>query len=241
MFVIQLIIIQAVTFIMIVFVLRKMLYSASVRETKRLQQLNQENAKKLQEMAGKIEEAENQCRERISAADAQVKKMKTDAQDEIDKIREESFKKAKQESDRITASALNTKEKLKEEIEFQLREKYKEQSLSLVFDVLNSGNQVLLHKNFFDEVLQEIEKIDPRKIQVNVDKGVFISAYEIEKIEKEKLEAILSHKTGKAVLLEQTVDKGIIAGIIVKLGSLVIDASLAGKFKAAAEKKFKDS
>ena len=66
MLIIQMIIIQVITFAALVFVLRKIMYSASFGETKRLQQLNQENAKKAQELVNKIEEAEKQYQEKLA-------------------------------------------------------------------------------------------------------------------------------------------------------------------------------
>ena len=57
MLITQLIIIQVITFMALVFVLRKIMYSASFMETKRLQQLSQENERRTRELAKKIEEA----------------------------------------------------------------------------------------------------------------------------------------------------------------------------------------
>ena len=235
MLIIQLIIIQVMTFAALVFVLRKIMYSASFGETKRLQQLNQENAKKTQELANKIEEAEKQYQEKLAHAEDEVKKLKSQANEEVNKLKEEALSKAKQESERIVNQALNTKEKLKEEIASQMKEKSVEQSLRLIQDVLSLKNQTLVHEGLIDDVIEEIEKLEQGRLQARTDKGELITPHAIDKSRKEKIKAVLSKKTGKKIALEEKIDKEVIAGITIKLGSLVIDGSLAGKLKEAVE------
>ena len=235
MLIIQLIIIQMITFAALVFVLRKIMYSTSLGETKRLQKLNQENAKKAQELANKIEEAERQYKEKIARAEDEIRKLKLEAKEEAEKLKEEALNKAKQESERIVNQALNTKEKLKEEIASQMKGKSVEQSVRLIQDVLNSKNQKLVHEGLIDDVIEEIEKLEQGRLQARTDKGELITPHAIDKSRKEKIKAVLSKKTGKKIALEEKIDKEVIAGITIKLGSLVIDGSLAGKLKEAVE------
>jgi len=231
----QIVLIHFMTFIAVVFVLRKIMYSASFSETKRLQQLNQENAKKAQELANKIEEAERQYKDKLTHAEDEIRKLKLEAKEEAERLKEEAMNKAKQESERIVNQALNTKEKLKEEIETQMRGKTIERSLDLIQDVLSSKNQSMVHEGFIDEVIEEIEKIEQGKLKVQTHKGEIITPYEIERGKRERIKAILSKKTGKKLSLEEKIDKGIIAGITIKLGSLIIDGSLKGKLREVAE------
>ncbi len=235
MLIVQLVIIQIFTFVALVFVLRKIMYSASYLETKRLQQLNEENSKKSQELAAKIEEAHGQYQEKMENAEREIKRLKGQAEEEIGKLKEDVLNKARQEGERIVNQALNTKEKLKEEIESRMVHKCIEQSLELIHVVLNAQSQLSLHQGLVDNILEEIEKIEPEKLKINIDKGRLITPYEITKPQKEKIIAILSKKSGKEISLEEEIDKNIIAGITIKLGSLVIDGSLANKLREAAE------
>ena len=235
MFIIQLILIQVFTFGALVFVLRKIMYSASYLETRRLQQLNNENTLKAQELAVKIEEAQSQYQQKLADAEAESRRLKSSAKEEIDKLKQQVLDKARQESERIIAQALNSKEKIKEEIEANMQEKCVAQSLSLIREVLGSKSQSLMHEGFVDEIIKEIEEIDVTKLQIPADKGELIIASAISETKKSKIASILSDKAGRAITLEATVNNEIIAGIIIKLGSFVIDASLAGKLKEAAQ------
>jgi len=235
MLIIQLIIIQIITFLALVFVLRKIMYSASFMETKRLQQLSEENSKKAQELAAKLEDAQRQYQEKLESAEKEAKRLKAQAEEEIQKLKEDVLNKARAEGERIVNQALNTKEKLKEEIESQMAEKSIEQSLRLIHTVLSAQNQLSLHQGLVDNILEEIEKTGPEKLKINIHKGKLIMPYEIAKPKKEKIIAVLSKKSGKEISLEEEIDKNIIAGITIKLGSLVIDGSLANKLREAAE------
>ena len=235
MLIIQLIIIQVLTFLALVFVLRKIIYSASYLETKRLQQLNEENSKKTQELAAMLEDAQRQCQEKMESAEKEAKRLKSQAEEEIGKLKEDVLNKARQEGERIVNQALNTKEKLKEEIESKMVEKSIEQSLKLIHAVLSAQNQLSLHQGLVDNILEEIEKTEPEKLKINIYQGKLLTPYEITIPKREKIIAVLSKKSGKEISLEEEIDKNIIAGITIKLGSLVIDGSLANKLKEAAE------
>ena len=235
MLILKLVIIQVITFIGLVFALRKIMYAASLLETKRLQQLSLENAKKAQELAVKIEEAEHAYKEKMASADEESKKLKAQAKEEMERIKEELLNKARQESEHIITQALNSKEKLREEIEAQLQDKSIEGSLKLIQRVMSSKHQRLVHSGLIDELLEELEKLEPQKLEIGTDRGELVTPYELEKEKKEKIVAIFSRKLGKKISLEEKVEQGIIAGIIIKFGNFIIDGSLEGKLREAAE------
>ena len=233
MLIIQLIIIQIATFVALVFVMRKIMYSASMNETKRLQVLNEENSKKAQELALKIEDARKQYRDKIAAAEDEIAKLKVQAKEDARLLKEDALNKARQEGERIVAGALNSKEEIRAEIEAQMKEASIGQSLKLVRAVLGSDNLKILHQSCLREAIKEIEKIDNSNFRVTAAEGELITPYEIDKETKEKIAGLLSGKTNKKIVLSEKIDKEIIAGITVKLGSMIIDGSLSGKLKEA--------
>lgn len=235
MLIIQLVIIQIVTFAALVFVMRKAMYSASVEETRRLQLLNEENAKKAQELSLKIEEAQKQCRDRIAAAEEEATKLKVQAKEDARKFKEDALNKAKHEGERIMAQALSAKEEMRHEVETQMEAASIARSLKLVRAVLSSESLELLHQSCLREVIQEIEKIEDAHLRVTVSEGSLITPYEIDPKTKDEIAGLLSGKTGKTIVLDEKIDREIIAGITIKLGSMMIDGSLSGKLKAAQD------
>ncbi len=239
MFIIKLVIIQAVAFIGLVLVLRKIMYSASFEETKRLQQLSLENSKRAQELAAKIEGAEKQYQEKLEMAEMEIKRLKVEAKAENEKLKEETLIRARQEAERIVKQALNTKEKVREELEAGLQQKSVDQSVALIQEVLGSKNMILLHDGFVKSALEEIAKVDAANLNVTTDKGELIIAGRISEEDKQKLTALVREKAGKDISLEESLNKSLLAGIVIKLGSLVLDGSLSGKIRESAERLMK--
>jgi F0F1-type ATP synthase membrane subunit b/b' len=239
MLIIQLIIIQAVTFIALVFVLRRIMYSSSFEETKRLQQLSAENSKRAQELAAKIEGAEKQYQESLEVAEMEIRRLKAEAKADCEKLKEETVSHARQEAERIVKQALNTKEKIREELEAGLQQKSVNQAVMLIQEVLGSKNMFLLHDGFVKSTLEEIAKVDASKLNVNTDKGELIIAGKISEEDKQKLIALVCEKTGRNISLEESLNKSLLAGLVVKIGSLVLDGSLSAKFRESAERLLK--
>jgi F-type H+-transporting ATPase subunit b len=240
MFIISFIIINLVTFLALVFVFRKIMFSSSYAETKRLQELNAENTKKAMELEEKIEEAGRQYKEKIVMAEDEVRKLKERAREEAEKIREQTLAKAKEERERLIGQAINAKEKLREEIEGELLEKSLEFARRIITDILSSGNQRLVYDGFLEEVLADLDQADKTVFHgLDLKSSPQVrTSHPLSPIQKERLEKILSDKTGGIGAhtgIEEIVDKKLIAGVVIQIGSLAIDGSLAAKFRKAAE------
>ncbi|MCK5180850.1 MAG: F0F1 ATP synthase subunit delta [Candidatus Omnitrophica bacterium] len=237
----QAIFLQVLFFFGLVLVLRKILISSSYNETKRLQQLNEENSNKSQELAAKIADAENEYREKMLKTDEEIRHMKAKAKKEIEDLKEAIITKGKAEGDRIVTQALNARDEIRAEIEEQLHGRVVEFSSKIFRRILSADEQKLVHEGLLKSVFQELEDLERDRLQaVNMD-GASKAAVEVKTShpmttgQKAKLEEILSSKFDKEITVEESVEKEIIAGIVITLGSFVIDASLAERFKKAAQ------
>jgi len=235
MLLIQMVVIQVITFAALVFVLTKIMYSTSFSEIKRMKQLSEQAAQKTQELNEKIADAEKQCKESLDAAQKEANKIKSQAKEDSERQKEGVLLNAKQEADRIVKQALNTKEKIKEELEIQLQQKSLEQSFSLITQVLNSKQMTALHQVFVGEIINDMQEIDVTRFKIDTNIASLTQAHEIDTSQREKITEVLSTKTGKKIVLETLIDASLVAGLVVKLGNLVIDASLRGKLNEACE------
>jgi F0F1-type ATP synthase membrane subunit b/b' len=240
--IVQVIFVQIVFFFGLVFVLRKILLASSYNETKRLQQLNEENAQKAQELAAKISEADNEYREKMLRTDEEIELMKEKARKEIQDLKEVVIAKAKAEGDRLMTQALNARDEIRAEIEEQVQERVVEFSQKVFSQILSAPEQKLLHEGLLKHVLEEMNAVESERlkavcadktsgdvVQVKVSHGLTAQ-------QKKEVENILSSKLGRTITVEESVNSEIIAGIVISLGSFVIDGSLLSRFKKAAEK-----
>ena len=236
----QLIFVQILAFTGLVLVLRKILISSSYKEINRLQQLNEENTEKSKELTRKILDAENEYREKVSQAEKEVRELKDKARREIEELKDALIAKGKAEGDSIVAQALNAKKEIRAEIEEEMYGKCVEFSCQIFQKVLGSDEQGLLFNGLMKSVLEELENINKDRLKViDLGEGSQISvqvkvSHPMSSQQKEKLETILSSKLDKNIRIQESIDRGVISGIIIVLGSVIIDGSISERFKKAA-------
>jgi len=229
--VVELIVILLILFGALVFFLRKIIYGASVTEGKRLQAFVDENTQREQELKDRLEQAERLYQEKIRAAEDDVTNMKQAGRAEIEQLKTETLEKADAEGKRLVKKAQVVWQKNNEQADERLRQESIVIGQELFRQVLNASGGKLLHDGLLSEIMSEIEGIDPARWPALSGNGELISAYEVDDEYRKKLESVLSEKTGTSISLNTKVGADILAGVIVKLGSLVIDGSLQGRLK----------
>ena len=233
MLILQLIVIQVVTFIALVFVLRRLLFTEANMEIKRLQKLSGENEKKAEELRKKAERAKAEYEEQLKKAEEDVRQVREKAQKEIEKQQAQVMEGAKIEAEKIIAHARDSKDKIREEIKAELEEK----SIDFACDLVKNAFDEKIYKNAHDELLdgiiQEFERIDKNKISDKVKVAEIISPFPVNKGVKEKIKKLISRKASRQIDLNEKIDKDVVAGAIIKIGDLIIDGSLANRMEEA--------
>ena len=233
----QLIIIQITTFLLIVFVLRKLLYTETAKEVKRLKILRDENTRKQGELQQKIDASEKAYGEKIAAAEEEIRGLRRKAEDEVSQEKKKIIGKAKNESEDILKAAFNAKEKIREEAFFHMEKKAPLLASKIFKEILSSEVKKAIHKELVKRVIEEIKQIEKSKFKVKTKMGEIISAYSLEKNEKSQLVSLIFEKIGHKVEFNEKEDKGLTAGVVINLGTLVIDGSLENRLKQVENRK----
>jgi len=227
----QLIIIQIVTFFAIVFVLRKLLYSESAKECLRLRELKTETALKQKELQEKIDAAGSAYKEKIKKAEEEVRRLRAKLEQETEEMRKKILLKAKDDSEHIIRSAFNAKEKMREEIALEMRRNAPLLASRILKEILSSDVAVALHRELIKDVIGSIKKMPAATLKTAADKAEMISAHALKKDEKNDIESLLREKTGHEVTLHEKEDPKLVAGIIIKVGTILIDGSLDNRLR----------
>ena len=236
MLIFQLIIVQVVTFIALVFVLRRLLFTEASLQVKRLKALNAENEKKQEELRKKIAEQEAEYNDKIKKAEEDAMRVKEDAMREIEKQRAQAQERAKEEAEKIISQARNGKEKMREEINAELEEKAVSFACTLVKEAFDEKIYKNAHDELVDGIIHGLEQIDAKKISHKVNTAEITSPFSLGAQEKDKIKKILSKKADRTIDLKEKEDKDLIAGVVIKIGDLVIDASLANRLDEAKQR-----
>ncbi len=230
---IPMIILQVVTFAALVFVLRKLMYSASTEEARRLKHMEEEYIRRTQELALKMDSVDKEYKAKVNIAEEEARHIREQAKVEAEKIRDESLTRAHDESERIVNQAINTRNKIRQELESQLQDKAFEIARGLIPKIIESKHQKALHAGLAEEMVDALEGIPPEKFAVSPDKGEVTAAYELGKDAVEKMAAVISKKAGKKIVLTEKIDKTTVAGAVIRLGSIIIDGSISGRLRDA--------
>ena len=235
----QMIIVQLIFFAGLVLVLRKVLISSSYAETKRLQELSKENAQRVEKLDGKISDTETQYKEKMDRAAEKIKVMKAKATEEVEQLKAEIIAKGKEESERIVKQALGSKEEMRAEIADQMHADAATFSSKIFQKIFAGEEQKLVHDGFLESVIHELSEIEKDRLQAaDLDGSSSVevkTAHPLSPAQKEKLEKVLSSQLDQKVTIQESVDKQLIAGIAITIGSIIIDGSLSERFKKAAQ------
>ncbi len=107
----------------------------------------------------------------------------------------------------------------------KILKKAKVDNLTIKFcgTLANNGRLFLIHE-IIDVFLSEVSRING-EVQAEVT-----SSFELDKVQQSKVESAISEATGvKKIVLSKKVDETLIGGLIVKIGSKMIDNSIKTK------------
>ncbi len=227
----QLIIVQVITFAILVFLLRQFLYKQNAQALERLQQLYQENLKREEDLKNAQEAADQELKKKIAQHNEEIKKLKAAGEVDVQKMHDEILAKAKEDADKIVAEAEANKERIKANLVSEMEEK----ALVLASDIIENifTDQVAqgIHRHLIDEFIEEIEKSDGQRMQLDVETVEIAAPYPLTQDQEENLKKILSTKMGRSVSIKGTIDQEMVAGMVVRLENLVLDGSLRNKLK----------
>lgn len=229
----QLVLIQIVTFVLIILFLRWLLYSHISRALRRLQKLNQENLAKEKTLKEELERAKREARREIAEGQRHAETIRTQAREEAEKNREDMLGKARREAKRLINEALKDCQRKSAELSLEMQEKSVYLATDMIKYIFTERGQEELDIRLVDELLGEIEKLEKEKVKARAgdNEAEVICACALKDAQKKRLKEALSSKLNRSISLAEKIDEGIVAGLIIRLGAFVIDGSIKNKLK----------
>jgi len=229
----QLILIQVVTFGLLVFLLRQFLYQHVTRSQDRLERLVQENRKREGELKARQEETEKEFQARVAQQNEEGGKLRATAETNAQKMQEEIVTKAKEEGMRIVAEAEAQKEQMRANLVSEMEHKALDLASDIIGHIFTAQVARGIHGPLTDELIEEIERSDGRGLQHDVEAVEVAVPFPLTELQMERLKKILCSKMGRSVDVKQTIDQEIVGGMVLRLGNSVLDGGLKNKLKGA--------
>lgn len=236
--IIWMIVFQLIIFVAILWLLKIFVYKDVGVVLERLKKLQAENLQREEELKNKIDAVKKEYEVKMASGQEEIEKLKNEANISAQKARGDILKNAKLEGEAILKEALMKKDDIRLELEAELNRKAVLLSQKIIVGLFDSHIVEEVHHQLVDDAIKEIKQLDSSQIKGNVEQVVLITAIPLSASQKEKCTSLISGIVGarRAVPVREEVDKTVVAGLIVKLGDLMFDASLNSRLTRVAEK-----
>jgi hypothetical protein len=166
-------------------------------------------------------------------AESELTSARENSESDVEKMREQVVEEARREAADVMDKARKSERKLREQVALEMEEKavdFGGRVFRLVFsDRLNK----IVNSQFVDELLDALEETDATGISVEASTAEFSSSHPLETAQKERLQSILADKFGVNIEVNESVREELLAGLVMKIGSLEIDGSLLSRYQEA--------
>ncbi len=228
-------VLQIVIFIGLVAVLRRILGRNLTDATAHLQSLNAEYMRRQEELKQRLEEAEQQYRTQMTQAKVEAEHLVARSREEAESSRVRLVKEAQAESERIVQQGLESRDALRREIEQSMEARAIERACELIEEALPSQLRQDIQSHWLEELLSNgFAQLNLVETEESIHEARVVSAFPLTSEQRHALGKRLKEKLGRDVTLTEATDGRLVAGLMITLGSLVLDGSLKSKVRKAA-------
>jgi len=230
MLILSLILFQIFIFIGLIFIFRRMMTKNVISATKHIEELNQEYTKKEQEINRQLDEAKVKSESILKTAQEEAEKLKAQIIKEAESQRDKIIDQARTQSTEIIQQADKSRQSLLSEIEERIEKEAINKACQLLQDTLPEEFKQNVHTHWVGELIKDgFNSIEQLRIPQDLQEVRVICAFTLNGEQRRDLLKKLKDVFGREVTLKEEVDPKVVAGLIISMGSLVLDGSLRNK------------
>jgi ATP synthase F1 delta subunit len=232
MLIASLILFQILIFVALIFIFRKVMTKNVVSATRHIEELNQDYTKKEQEINRQLEETKLKSQEIINKAQEEAEKLKTQIIKEAESERDKIIGQARTQSTEIIQQADKSRQSLLQEVEERIDKEAINKACQLIQDTLPEQFKQNVHLHWVEELIEDgFSSLERLRIPQDLQEVKITSAFSLNTEQRKNLIKKLKDVFGREVNLKEEVDPKVVAGLIISMGSLVLDGSLRNKIK----------
>jgi len=229
---VQLLIIQFITFIGIIFLLRYLFSSHLKSALARLNTLHEENLHKEEELNEELKRAKEETEAQIKQGRAEADLIVEEASQEAQRIRINMEEQAKIQVQEIIAAGKADAEKIKAVLIKDVQAQSVELASRMIAELLTETDKIALQYEFANGIIQEISQLPKEQFNMQGNPVVKVnSSFALLDRQKGEIKRLLSEKTGKDIELDEQIDPALIGGLTLEMGGMVIDGTLKNKLQ----------
>ncbi len=228
---IQLLAIQVVTFIGIIFLMR-FLFSRHLKTAlERLNTLHEENLAKEEELNEELKRAKEESQAQIERGKVEAELIVEEAKKDALRARSAIEEEAKAQAEKIVAGGKIESEKLKEKCSKDIQAQSVELASKMISELLIEADKIALQYQFTNEIIEEISRLPKEQFHIKSKDIKVTSSFPLLDRQREELKKVLTEKLGGAPEIKEQIDSKLIGGLIVEIGGMVIDGTLKNKLQ----------
>ncbi|MFH2137138.1 MAG: F0F1 ATP synthase subunit delta [Candidatus Omnitrophota bacterium] len=232
MVVVSMILLQVIIFGGLIFLLRHLLTRNVTDATSHMQGMIKGYSEKEDQIKIKLEEAEKYYAEKIKNADKEIEKLKDECKKQIDEEKVQVLAQAHKESETVINKARLTCEAIENELESKINQRGIEKAGELICQVLSPELCQIIHTTWVESLIESgFATMEWLKVPEAVNVAKVSTAFALTKTQKETLQKKLDIKLEREIKIEEKVSEKLVAGMIINLGSLVLDGSFVSKIR----------
>ncbi|MDD5477356.1 MAG: F0F1 ATP synthase subunit delta [Candidatus Omnitrophica bacterium] len=228
---IQLLILQFITFIGIIFLLRFLFARQLKSALERLNILHEENLSKEEELKEELRRAKEESQVQIQQGKDEAELIIEEAGKEAQRIRMNMEVQAKQQAEKIIADSHLEVEKLKVSVIKDVQAQSVELASRMIAELLTETDKIALQYEFANGVIEEISRLPKEQFNVRGNQVKVVSSFLLLDRQKNAIKRVLAEKIGKEIELNEQIDPKLIGGLTIELGGMVIDGTLKSKLQ----------
>lgn len=237
MLIVSLVIFQILFFFGLVVFFKRIFTKNVATATMHLDDMNQEYEKKEREVTRRLEEAQQKAEDIMHKALAEAEKEKVKIIKEAEDARENLLKQARSQSGGIVEHAEKSRKLILSEIDKRIKKEAIAKACDLIQHTLPEEFKMDVHSRWVSDLIgggfQGLENI---KVAEGVSQLKVTSAFPLSEAEKSIISEKFKTLLGRDIDLKEEINPQIVAGIIIAIGSMVMDGSFKNKIREQAQK-----
>ncbi len=228
---IQLLAVQIITFVGVVFLLRFLFTRQLKVALLRLNTLHEENLAKEEQLNEELRRAKEESQAQIQQGKEEAELIIEEAGKEANRRRLSMEEQAKAQVEKIIAEGHIEAQKFKAGIIKDAQAQSVELATRLIAELLTETDKIALQYEFANAIIQEIAHLPKEQFNVESSEVKVISSFPLLDRQRDELRKVLSDKIGGSVKLTEQIDPKLIGGLIIEAGGMVIDGTLKNKLQ----------
>lgn len=227
----QLVAIQLVTFVGLILALR-MLFSRQLNAAlQRLQALQEEALVKEAQLKEELRRAQEERVAEVDKGWAEAKVLVDAAKHDAEVLCANAELQARQESEKILARGREEVEKLRANARAEIEAEAMRLSMEMIKRAFTEPDQEGFQRHRLGGLIQEIGGLSKDRFAAHAKTASVSSSVPLTADERHRLRRALSEKLDAEITLSEGIDPELITGLVVQVGSLVIDGSLKNQLR----------